>query len=379
MKVNIFGSFIGSTSGYAIHTKGIANCLKKAGHDVHLITNLPVGWETRVSDDELAMIKSPHYKDGVTIAITLPNEWPMAMDNLQSKFCGYCVWEGSCVPRFWLEYFVDPRVDFIFVPSTHTRDAILNTFTDTYPEREWYETVRDKIKIIPHGIDPELFKPVESKLKNPNVTTILANKGWSKGINDRGGVQWLLKAFANEFKQGEPVELTIKVNTAYTTPGWNLDDEMRKLDLPPEHAKINFILDEYPMEKMAEFYAYGDIFCSPNMSEAFSFPILEAMACGLPIVTTPYGGQRDYCQPGSTIVAYELIENDWDLMYEGVKWALPDLKALQEALRKLVQDPALRTQLSVAGLVEAQNWTWQATAKKIKEVIDGSELRALFG
>ena len=94
---------------------------------------------------------------------------------------------------------------------------------------EQLEKIKDKIKIIPHGVDLNLFKPPEEKPKRP--FTFLCSKGWRGGMEDRGGVQYVLKAFSEEFTPKDDVRLIIKLNPAYLPLGFDFAEEMNKIGI----------------------------------------------------------------------------------------------------------------------------------------------------
>ena len=125
-KNNIQGTIFNNT-GYDIHTRQLANALHEEGAEVSLQVPLPPNWPQLVTDQELLMINRGFQKDGTTIAITQPPHWKFALAEQPKNTAGFAVWEGDCVPSFWIESLADERLDAFFVPSEHTKQAILNT------------------------------------------------------------------------------------------------------------------------------------------------------------------------------------------------------------------------------------------------------------
>ena len=123
IKINIIGSIFGS-SGYDSHTRSLANALYKIA-DCKLSTQLPQDWMKHVNDAELDMLTKPERKEDYNLVIAMPHMWKLFIS--AGKNIGYCVWEGDSVPKSWINEFLNPKIDYIFVPSKHTRDAILNT------------------------------------------------------------------------------------------------------------------------------------------------------------------------------------------------------------------------------------------------------------
>lgn len=361
VKINLIGNIFG-TSGYAVHTRNLFNALYEQNPDVHLETPLPQGWELMVSDQELIAINRPHYDDGVTIFIGLPPFWPAAKNQACKKFYGYCVWEGDKIPAGWLSYLID--ANGILVPSEHVREAILET---AIVETESL-LISNRIHIIPHGVDTSVFFPQEKPERMP--FTFVANKGWAQGMNDRGGLQFLFKAFAEEFRASEPVSLRVKINTAYCPPGWDLATEMNKLDLPADRPMIQISTDSLNDHKRMVEYYKGDVFVSPTMAEAFSIPCLEAMSCGLPVITSDFGGQTDFVnEENGWLVPTVPVEVTHDVMYEGVSWGKPDVNALRQLLRYTYDHPEEVKVKSKLARETALRYTWKESARKLLTVL----------
>ena len=118
-----------------------------------------------------------------------------------------------------------------------------------------------------------------------------------------------------------------------------------------EHLKVgNRILWEPARPDVIDFYAAADIYVSPSREDSFGLPVAEAMACGLPVITSKFAGVS------------ELIANTRD------GFVLPDPKdsaALTAILRTLYADPALRTRIGDSASTVAQLCTWDRNASEI--------------
>lgn len=358
MKINIIGTIFGS-SGYASHTRQLFNALVEEGAEVNLETMLPPAWEGLVTDQELKAIKQEHYNDGYTVFIGTPPYWTSAMNEPCKRFIGFCVWEGDKVPLSWLKPLQD--ADGVLVPSQHVKNAILNTGVINTP-----------IVIVPHGVDTALFQP--SEFEEPHNFTFVINKGWSQGLNDRGGVQFALKAFSEEFTEDEPVDLRVKINTVYNAPGWNFQDEIKKLNLNPGRKAIFVMTDTVAYKAMPKIYHGGDVFLNPTMGEAFSIPCAEAMACGLPVITTDFGGQTDFVtEENGWLVKSEPFEVLHDIMYEGISWHRPDVAELRAIMRKAYESKSLVMTKGLKAREDIESFTWHSSAKKLLDALRSME------
>jgi glycosyltransferase involved in cell wall biosynthesis len=104
---------------------------------------------------------------------------------------------------------------------------------------------------------------------------------------------------------------------------------------------------EPPRADVIDFYATADVYVSPSLEDSFGLPVAEAMACGLPVITSKFAGVS------------ELIQNDRDGL------VLPDpsnTAVLADILRDLHANPAARASLGDAASLAAQTWTWDQNA-----------------
>jgi len=365
-KVNIIGSIFGQT-GYDRHTRGLANGLNDIGVDVKIECPKAPQWERFCSDSELKMINKPFDRERTTISISQPPFWRLSLSEKPNKFFGFLVWEGDRIPEYWLEYLMDPRVDKILVPSEHTKQAILNTW-ENHVTNNPVNPITNKIIIVPHGFDPSIFYQEKPKTKSEKFTFI-ANKGWSQGEFDRGGLQLLFRAFSEEFTKDDNVLLKVKINSAYNPPDWNMQNELEKLKLDRKGKAEMLITDEQGEDNIIrELYNEGDVFISTSMAESFNLPGIEAMACGLPNIQTYYGGQTDYItkENGWLITEGELGVFSKELSYEDTQWFKAKISSIGAAMRYCYKNPEEVKEKGKQALADSPGWIWRESAKKIK-------------
>lgn len=364
LKITISGNIFG-TSGYASHVRGIANSLNEIC-DVKLNTPLFANWEHNVNDKELLMIQKEDSYDRINIIVDLPFNW-----NNHARYktnIAYLIWEGDRIPKSFEDNIINPKIKYVFVPSQHVKDAILKNFKQY--GKVSIEQINNKVKIIPHGFDPNIFNPTDKK---NHMFTFFANKGFRNEL-DRGGIQYLLKAFIEEFNKGE-ARLVIKLNSAYMMSPQELDIIIRKYISQSNKdstklPEIMIIPDNIPVQKLAELYNEASVFVSPSEAEAFSMPCLESMACGVPVITTNYGGQLDFVnESNGWLINYKLHEIKHEIMYEGVSWARPSIEHLKQLMRHCLNNPEEVKQKGLKALEDSKNWTWNLSAKKIMGVL----------
>jgi glycosyltransferase involved in cell wall biosynthesis len=105
-----------------------------------------------------------------------------------------------------------------------------------------------------------------------------------------------------------------------------------------------------------EFYAAADIYVSPSREDSFGLPVAEAMACGLPAITSANAGVSS------------LIHNSVD----GFVMREPeDTQMLARILERLYRDAAYRRSIGEAAGRTAQQWTWDRSAAAAWELLQG--------
>ena len=359
--INVIGSYFGC-DGYSNHTRNLVRALDKIT-DVRVTTGGVPNWERLVDDKELELLKKQTVEDEINLVVTNPMHWKL--NTTAKRNWVYLVWEGDKIPKCFIELCMDSDIEYIFVPSKHTKEALDKTMRYDSYKSNIIDKLMNKIKLIPHGVDLELFYPKEK----PTKCTFLANKGF-RNLQDRGGIQYLIKAYLEEFTIKDDVELILKINPAYGIQ--NLQKLLRQISPRNENLpRLIINTDNIPYDKMVDIYNSATVFVSPTRAEAYNLPCIESMACGLPVITTKYGGQVDYIKDdvNGLFIDYKLEDVKHEVMYEGIKWATPSIKDLREKLRFMYEHPEAVDTMGKEAIKTAKDNTWDKTAYKIKELI----------
>jgi glycosyltransferase-like protein len=121
----------------------------------------------------------------------------------------------------------------------------------------------------------------------------------------------------------------------------------RAKDLGLEEGSDFILLGTVPDEELAGWYHAADAFVFPSVNEGWGLAVLEALASGLPVLTTDIEVFREY-----------LSEETALLVPPG------DVQQLAAALVRLARDPKLRDRLALAGPEVAARFTWEACATR---------------
>lgn len=195
-------------------------------------------------------------------------------------------------------------------------EAILNEATQ-------YGLNKTKAKVIHPAVSPDVFCPDPTRTPSQSRAFRVITTG---ALHWRKGYEYSLLAIRQLMLSGIDVVFDI---VGDGPEGQRLSFTIDDLGLA-ENVRLHGRLA--PEEVRARLQG-ADVFLLSSLSEGISNAVLEAMACGLPVVTSDCGGMREAVSDGE----------------EGFVVPTRDPKATSEALKKLYEDPALRTQMGQAG------------------------------
>lgn len=264
---------------------------------------------------------------------------------------GYTMLEVDGLPEEWVRQC--NRMNEVWVPSSFNVETFRNS------------GVHVPIHVIPLGVDPNFFNPNIRAFRFSEKFTFLSVFEWG----ERKAPEEMLRTFANEFAFDDVV-LVCKITNK--DPEVNVRAEIRKLNLKHAESKIIIIENQtIPSYLLGSLYRSADCFVLPTRGEGWGMPILESMACGIPVIATDWSAQRDFLniQTGFPIQVKRLIPAVAKCpYYTGFQWAEPDFEHLAHIMRFVYenQEAVKERSLAVSQLV-LSHWTWENSAKKIAE------------
>jgi len=203
----------------------------------------------------------------------------------------------------------------------------------------------DTIPVIPHGVDPDVFYPSHTEAQRttrrllalPEVPYFL----FVGVVSPRKNLETLLDAFSRFASEGHPHHLVL----TSPSPGFRVDALRAHIERLQLEHRVQFV-GAVPPEHMAGLYGGATALVYPSWYEGFGFPVLEAMACGVPVV----------CSNSTSMP--ELAEDAGFLVPPG------DVVAWTEALERVVSDSAVVQRNTEAGLARAAGYRWADTATR---------------
>jgi glycosyltransferase involved in cell wall biosynthesis len=203
--------------------------------------------------------------------------------------------------------------------------------------------VRDQVDVAHHGVDPDTFHLPDpacvAKVREHLGLRAKRYVAFLGTIEPRKNVPFLIEGWRRAV-QGfdEPPALVVAGGR-----GWDTRvDEV--LSTVPERLEV--LLPGYlPLEMLAGFLGGAEAVLYPSIGEGFGLPVLEAMACGAPVITT-------------TSLALPEVGGD------AVAYTDPTAAGIAATLVSLLADGARRRELSSAALTRAGSFTWTACAEQ---------------
>ncbi len=196
------------------------------------------------------------------------------------------------------------------------------------------------IDVIPNGVELDKFFPVEAKQNSDELKLITAGR-----LSPTKRMDILIEAVRIVQKKGLKVRLTIAGGGAGEQSLKQMVSE-KKLDSCIE------ILGRVELEKMPDLYRGSDIYISASMLEGMSNSMLEALACGLPIIATRCEGLD------------ELIDNN------GIVVENATSEEISNAIIKLNGDRQIMKQMSIAARQQAEKFSWTRIAEKYVQLYE---------
>jgi glycosyltransferase involved in cell wall biosynthesis len=185
---------------------------------------------------------------------------------------------------------------------------------------------RSRLRVVHHGVRIPPGGTGDSPVKEREK--IILHVG---AIQARKNVARLIQAF-------ETVPPDWRLILAGSA-GFGADEILRGIAASPARDRIS-ILGYVPAEALADWYARSTILAFPSLDEGFGIPILEAMAAGLPVLTSDRSALAEVAGGAALLVNPESVEE------------------LAEALSKMIADEQLREDLKQMGLARAAEFTW---------------------
>ncbi|MFD2672681.1 glycosyltransferase [Marinicrinis sediminis] len=291
--------------------------------------------------------------------LVLQHQWPprLQRSHARSKWMVMQPWEFGSMPRDWYIPF-KYEADEVWVYSRYNRDCYIQ---DGIPAK--------KIKTMPLGFDETIFHPAPESGSEPFTFLFVG------GSIPRKGIDLVLQAYCKAFQPSDDVRLIIKdwgTNSFYK--GIHLGPQIQALAAQSTVPPIVYRDGRLTAPELASLYRRAHCLVHPYRGEGFGLPLVEAMACGIPVIVPDRGPSVDMmtAEMGYLISSkLEEMENAPFGHLETISrpvWIQPDLDHLIEQMRHVVahREEARDKGVKAAAHMQA-HFTWSRCVDRMAE------------
>jgi glycosyltransferase involved in cell wall biosynthesis len=355
-------------TGYADEGRGFLRAMTLAGHAP---AARPLDSQHRIAltadDQSLLDAALARGVDAPGIAVHHYQPGPWQPELPQFVNVARTMFETDRIPAEWLQPLRNREL--IWVPCTHNAEAFA---ASGVPE--------EKLRVLCGSLDFDLFRPgVEPwDLGAPKDHRVFLTMF---DFQERKGWRELLEAWGLAFTRDDGVCLVLKTGSYFRGNQGAVERihaflRERFGARVDRLAPIHIVTDIIDAPDMPRLYAAADAYVLPTRGEGWGRTQMEALACGVPTVTSRWSGVMEFMEDESSwLVDGELVpvpeEDELFGHHKGHRWFAIDVEALAEALREIAADPVAardRAALARPGLIE--RFSPAAIGARLEELCD---------
>ena len=202
--------------------------------------------------------------------------------------------------------------------------------------QEWLDVPAEMIDVVPHGVDHAVFNTTvrPRPVSRPYILSVGTLQPRKNHVTLIRGFRRLCE------RRKEPIDLLMA-----GTRGWMYEEIEREARQGPFAERIR-LLGYAAESELPQLYRSATLVAIPSLYEGFGLPVLEAMACGAPVVASAIAAFREVAGEAAAFVEPTNVE------------------AWSETMRALLDDEPARQRLQEQGLARARQFTWEETARR---------------
>lgn len=215
-------------------------------------------------------------------------------------------------------------------------------------QKEIKKLTDKKAELIPFGVDVKLF----SNKKNEEEKDAYFRIGAIRTLSAKYGIEYLIRAFALLHSKYDNLKLEIVGDGDQRL---YLEQLAKELNIAEKTKFYGYVSQTKDFKTYIQLLRGFDVFVIPSVldSETFGVAAVEAMACGLPVVSANIGGLPEVVDDNET----------------GILVPVRDAQAIADALEKLIENTTLRNYFGHNGRIKVEkNYDWKMSVEKMKSL-----------
>lgn len=266
-----------------------------------------------------------------TVPIIHPKNTVVTLHDLGFKHFPELYSSDELAYHNWTMNFSAHAAREIITPSEFTRQDLIKT----------YDLDPDKIHVVWHGFDKDRFCP-NPNIKKKNYILFIGR------IEEKKNIRNMIKAYAMLRKEAKITHQLVLAGS----PGFGYDGIKAEIAKLPQEIRKDIIETGYISEKdYIHRLQEADIFLFTTNFEGFGMPIIEAFACGTPVITSNVSSMPEIAGNAALLV-------DPQKPYQ-----------IAAAISKLINDTNFKKSLALKGRVRSGLFSWDKAAVQTLEVI----------
>jgi len=316
MRINMFCRF--TMSGVGRHARYVYDNLQNYVGDGLSVHHVDL-------DNKQALAEAIVGGRADDIALFFVTHDPKLLEMIKGKKILWCVFESTRIPTKLMQLI--RCYDAVWTPSAWGRDVLITNGLS-----------QDLITVVPEGVDTKLYAPQHLPRQKNFIFLSVAKYEKRKGIDE------LVDAFQTEFLQADYPDIALWLKADFPSFPERMVQLRAKTDAD---NRIKIFDGTYSDSDMALLYNKADAFVFPSRAEGFGLPCLEALSCGLPVITTNYSGQTEYLRSIDGLYQHvdytmeDIVDCDFDYFFKDLyagegygQWAQPDIGSLRQCMRR---------------------------------------------
>jgi glycosyltransferase involved in cell wall biosynthesis len=232
----------------------------------------------------------------------------------------------------------------------------------------------ERVHVVAHGVDPLVLHPDSKRRGAMRERLGMTGRFMFLSIGamtDNKGIDLLLRAFADVSGRCDEARLVLKGADDLYASRERLDRLLAGLssvDRERVSSRLIYLGERLSVHEMADLLRAADCYVSPYLAEGFNLPVLEAAACGVPVVCTEGGATDDFTDAS---FAWRIRSRpDWirtDLGLVG-EVRQPDVEHLAELMLHAASAPQEAMRMGRAGAARvAEHFTWDRVTDRLMD------------